>query len=151
MMLFTLAMEGNKQAYCRGYVILSDQADITLRHAMMMTPGVLKQHMVVFQVARYIYSCSSILSILSTGLLPDGQPGPDRQLAAVPGEHAGAAGEVPQHVQVQDPLVTYPGLDLYYPHLPQVRPGREVHQHTQAARTGRGRANFAGGKIILFT
>ena len=50
MMLFTLAMEGNQQAYCRGYVILSDQADITLRHAMMMTPGVLKQHMVVFQV-----------------------------------------------------------------------------------------------------
>ena len=50
MMLFTLAMEGNQQAYCRGYVILSDQAHITLRHAMMMTPGVLKQHMVVFQV-----------------------------------------------------------------------------------------------------
>ena len=64
-MLFTLAMEGNKQAYCRGYVILSDQADITLRHAMMMTPGVLKQHMVVFQVARYIYSYLQYLDILS--------------------------------------------------------------------------------------
>ena len=92
-----------------------------------------------------------IYIIYSTGLLPDGQPGPDRQLAAVPGEHAGAAGEVPQHVQVQDPVDTCPGLYLYYSHLLQVGPGREVHQHTQAARTGRGRANFAGGKIILFT
>ena len=25
LMLFTIAMEGNRQAYCRGYVILSDQ------------------------------------------------------------------------------------------------------------------------------
>ena len=79
MMLFTLAMEGNKQAYCRGYVILSDQADITLRHAMMMTPGVLKQHMVVFQVARYIYSCSSIISIL---YLQDSYPMDNQALIA---------------------------------------------------------------------
>ena len=62
MMLFTLAMEGNQQAYCRGYVILSDQAHITLRHAMMMTPGVLKQHMVVFQVQQ-IYLLMFIYSI----------------------------------------------------------------------------------------
>ena len=49
LMLFTIAMEGNAQAYCKGYVILSDQEGISLKHAMMMTPGVLKQHMVVFQ------------------------------------------------------------------------------------------------------
>ena len=52
----------------------------------------------------------------TTGLLPDGQPGPDRQLAAVPGEHAGTAREVPQYVQVQYPVDEL--LDLYYPHIP---------------------------------
>ena len=49
LMLFTIAMEGNTQAYCKGYVLLSDQEGISLKHAMMMTPGVLRQHMVVFQ------------------------------------------------------------------------------------------------------
>ena len=86
------------------------------------------------------------ISTLSTGLLPDGQPGPDRQLAAVPGEHAGAAREVPQHVQVQY-HVQCRYLDNIY-HLLQVGLGREVHQHTQAARTDRGGADFEGGKIM---
>ena len=50
LILFTLAMEGNRQAYCRGYVIVSDQDQVTIRHAMMCTsPTILKQHMVVFQ------------------------------------------------------------------------------------------------------
>ena len=67
-MLFSIAMEENYQvsctgntylvltdyrcyqAYCRGYVIISDQEDITLKHAMMLTPGILRKHMVVFQV-----------------------------------------------------------------------------------------------------
>ena len=38
------------QAYCTGYVIISDQEDITIKHAMMLTPGILRKHMVVFQV-----------------------------------------------------------------------------------------------------
>ena len=38
------------QAYCRGYVIIADEEDIGLKHAMMLTPSLLKQHMVVFQV-----------------------------------------------------------------------------------------------------
>ena len=49
LMVFTLIMEANKQAYLRGYVIISDQADVGLRHAMMMTPSLIKKHMVVFQ------------------------------------------------------------------------------------------------------
>ena len=49
LMVFTLIMESNRQAYLRGYVIISDQADVSLRHAMMMTPGLIKKHMVVFQ------------------------------------------------------------------------------------------------------
>ena len=38
------------QAYSTGYVIISDQEDITIKHAMMLTPGILRKHMVVFQV-----------------------------------------------------------------------------------------------------
>ena len=38
-------------------------------------------------------------------------------------------------------------LDNIY-HLLQVGLGREVHQHTQAARTDRGGADFEGGKIM---
>ena len=38
------------QAYCRGYVIIADEEDIGLKHAMLLTPSLLKQHMVVFQV-----------------------------------------------------------------------------------------------------
>ena len=34
-------------------MIISDQEDITIRHAMMLTPSVLKQHMVVFQVVAH--------------------------------------------------------------------------------------------------
>ena len=34
-------------------MIISDQEDITIRHAMMLTPSVLKQHMVVFQVVTH--------------------------------------------------------------------------------------------------
>ena len=49
LMVFTLIMEANSQAYLRGYVIISDQADVSLRHGMMMTPGLIKKHMVVFQ------------------------------------------------------------------------------------------------------
>ena len=68
-MLFSVAMEENYQvsltafacrissecvptyqAYSTGYVIISDQEDITLKHAMMLTPGILRKHMVVFQV-----------------------------------------------------------------------------------------------------
>ena len=68
-MLFSIAMEGNYQvsqtpfssvchqhylvcyqAYCTGYVIISDQEDITIKHAMMLTPSILRKHMVVFQV-----------------------------------------------------------------------------------------------------
>ena len=48
-MIFTLIMEGNEQGYSRGYVILSDQEGIALRHAMVMTPTLLKKHMMVFQ------------------------------------------------------------------------------------------------------
>ena len=49
LMVFTLIMENNKQAYIRGYAIISDQADVGLRHAMWMTPSLIKKHMVVFQ------------------------------------------------------------------------------------------------------
>ena len=49
MMLFTIMMEGNKQAYCKGYVILSDQEGTALRHALIITPTLLRKHMAVFQ------------------------------------------------------------------------------------------------------
>ena len=51
LMVFALALEGNKQAYTRGYVMISDQEGVTTSHAMMMTPGVMKKHTVVFQDA----------------------------------------------------------------------------------------------------
>jgi len=51
LILFSIAMEENSQAYSTGYVIISDQEDITLKHAMMLTPGILRKHMVVFQDA----------------------------------------------------------------------------------------------------
>ena len=65
LILFSVAMEENNQvsltwlalshspcwqAYSTGYVIISDQEDITLKHAMMLTPSILRKHMVVFQV-----------------------------------------------------------------------------------------------------
>lgn len=67
-MIFSIAIEGNyqvsrtsspftrltcsecSQAFSTGYVIIQDQGDITLQHALMLTPGVLRKHMVVFQV-----------------------------------------------------------------------------------------------------
>jgi len=51
LMLFAIALEGNRQAYTRGYVMISDQEGVTTSHAMMMTPGVMKKHTVVFQDA----------------------------------------------------------------------------------------------------
>jgi len=51
LMIFALALEGNMQAYTRGYVMISDQEGVTTSHAMMMTPGVMKKHTVVFQDA----------------------------------------------------------------------------------------------------
>ena len=51
MMIFTIALEGNLQAYTRGYVMISDQEGVTTSHAIMMTPGVMKKHTVVFQDA----------------------------------------------------------------------------------------------------
>ena len=48
-MIFTLIMEGNEQGYSRGYVILTDEEGIALRHAMLLTPTLLKKHMMVFQ------------------------------------------------------------------------------------------------------
>ena len=51
LMLFAIALEGNLQTYTRGYVLISDQEGVTTSHAMMMTPGVMKKHTVVFQDA----------------------------------------------------------------------------------------------------
>jgi len=50
LMVFSLALEGNTQAYTKGYVMISDQDAVTTSHAMMiMTPGVMRKHTVVFQ------------------------------------------------------------------------------------------------------
>ena len=82
-MLFSIAMEENyqvswppftcvttgllpcyhsdQQAYSTGYVIISDQEDITIKHAMMLTPGILRKHMVAFQVVLHTVDCLLML------------------------------------------------------------------------------------------
>ena len=95
-MLFSIAMEGNHQvsraqfvsslllslchcqAYCRGYVIISDQEDVTIKHAMMLTPAILRQHIVVFQVV--MSSRDYLVLIISCkyqGCLPHGESDTD--------------------------------------------------------------------------
>jgi len=51
LMIFSIASEENYQAFSTGYVIIHDTGDITLQHAMMLSPNILKKHMVVFQDA----------------------------------------------------------------------------------------------------
>ena len=49
LLIFSVALEGNLQAYTRGYCLLSDQDGVTASHAMMLTPAIMRKHTVVFQ------------------------------------------------------------------------------------------------------
>ena len=51
-------------------MIISDQEDITIRHAMMLTPSVLKQHMVVFQVVARLVQAVMLMNCVRRMLIP---------------------------------------------------------------------------------
>jgi len=49
LMLFSLAQEGNRQYWTKGYVLIVDEEGAGVRHAMMTGPEVLRKHKTVFQ------------------------------------------------------------------------------------------------------
>jgi len=49
LMVSAIAIEGNRQAYTNGYVLLAEHEGVTASHVLMMTPSIMKRHTVIFQ------------------------------------------------------------------------------------------------------
>ena len=80
-----------KQAAVQGIVVIYDIGGVTTSHTLMMTPAIMKKHVVVFQVGATKdggYKSLFFMFRLVSGCLPDGQHGIDRNVFHALHQHA---------------------------------------------------------------